>query len=132
MFLCRLDENYAREIMQLFSIGLYKLNNDGTKQLDGSGSPILSYDNTDIQNFARAWTGFTRQSARANIESIYWDNTNRIDPMNIVGKYIIFLYNVFKYCIFHYNNRHLLQMIGNRRATRSISKDEPTWWVHRR
>lgn len=43
------DENYAREIMQLFSIGLYEMNMDGTQKLDGSGSPILSYDNTDIQ-----------------------------------------------------------------------------------
>lgn len=39
--------------MQLFTIGLYKLNEDGTQQVDSSGSKILSYDNTDIQNFAR-------------------------------------------------------------------------------
>ncbi len=92
--------------MQLFSIGLYKLNNNGTKQLDGSGSPILSYDNTDIQNFARAWTGFQRQSGRANIESIWWDDTNRIDPMNIDGKCLIYLNNLFKYCLFHDTHRY--------------------------
>ena len=80
------DENFAREIMQLFSIGLYKLNIDGTKQLDDSGNPIMAYDNSDIQNFARAWTGFTRQEERSNIEMVYWDNLNRLDPMNIIGK----------------------------------------------
>jgi uncharacterized protein (DUF1501 family)/uncharacterized protein (DUF1800 family) len=79
------DENYAREIMQLFSIGLYQLNIDGTKKVDNSGSPIFSYDNTDIQNFARAWTGFTRERNRANIESGWWDDTNRIDPLRVIG-----------------------------------------------
>ena len=48
-----IDENYAREIMQLFSIGLYELNSDGTTKLDNSNTAILSYKNSDIQNFAR-------------------------------------------------------------------------------
>lgn len=52
------DENYAREIMQLFSIGIYELNMDGTQKLDNAGAPMLTYDNTDIQNFARAWYVF--------------------------------------------------------------------------
>jgi uncharacterized protein (DUF1800 family) len=74
--------------MQLFSIGLYKLNNDGTEQLDSSGSPMLSYDNTDIQNFARTWTGFIKQPLRANIEVQLSNNQNRqnrIDPLNVIG-----------------------------------------------
>ncbi len=71
--------------MQLFSIGLYQLNVDGTNKLDGSGNPILSYDNTDIQNFARAWTGFTRSRSRANIELEWWDDLNRLDPMTLRG-----------------------------------------------
>jgi uncharacterized protein (DUF1800 family) len=42
------DENYAREIMQLFSIGLYQLNMDGTPVLDAQGQPIQTYDNDEI------------------------------------------------------------------------------------
>ncbi len=51
------DENYAREIMQLFSIGLFELNQDGTRQLDGQGNPIPTYDNNDIKEFAKIFTG---------------------------------------------------------------------------
>jgi hypothetical protein len=42
------DENYAREVMQLFSVGLVKLNIDGTVTLDTSGNPIATYSNDDI------------------------------------------------------------------------------------
>ncbi len=51
------DENYAREIMQLFSIGLYELNTDGTRKTDGSGNYIPTYDQDDIQEFAKIFTG---------------------------------------------------------------------------
>lgn len=51
------DENYAREIMQLFTIGLYELNPDGTRVLDGNGDPIPTYDQDDIQEFAKVFTG---------------------------------------------------------------------------
>jgi len=53
------NENYARELMQLFTIGLFQLNQDGTLQLDGSGNPIPTYDQTTIQNFAKVYTGWT-------------------------------------------------------------------------
>jgi len=52
------DENYAREVMQLFTIGLYQLNIDGSLQLDAQGKPIESYDNLDIQGLARVFTGW--------------------------------------------------------------------------
>lgn len=52
------DENYAREIMQLFSIGLYKLNMDGSRQVDSNGDEIPTYDNTDIKGMAKVFTGF--------------------------------------------------------------------------
>jgi uncharacterized protein (DUF1800 family) len=52
------DENYAREVMQLFSIGLYELNLDGTRKLDGLGNFIQTYDNSDIGEFAKIFTGF--------------------------------------------------------------------------
>jgi uncharacterized protein (DUF1800 family) len=51
------DENFAREIMQLFSIGLWELNPDGTRTLDGAGQPIPSYTNADITEYARVFTG---------------------------------------------------------------------------
>ncbi len=53
----RPDENFAREIMQLFSIGLYELNNDGSRKVDGNGDFIPTYDNTDIQELAKVFTG---------------------------------------------------------------------------
>jgi uncharacterized protein (DUF1800 family) len=52
------DENYAREINQLFSIGLVMLNLDGTPQLDSSGQPIPTYSQTTITNFAHVFTGW--------------------------------------------------------------------------
>ncbi|HEX6852022.1 MAG TPA: DUF1800 family protein [Candidatus Polarisedimenticolaceae bacterium] len=53
------DENYAREIMQLFSIGLFQLNADGTLKLDGAGRPMPTYDNDDITEFAKIFTGLS-------------------------------------------------------------------------
>jgi uncharacterized protein (DUF1800 family) len=51
------DENYAREIMQLFSIGLYELNNDGSRKTDANGDDIPTYDNDDIKELAKVFTG---------------------------------------------------------------------------
>lgn len=51
------DENYAREVMQLFTIGLCELNIDGTCQTDSDGVPIPTYDNVDIAEFAKIFTG---------------------------------------------------------------------------
>ncbi len=53
------DENYAREVMQLFTIGLYQLNADGTPVLDGTGDRIPTYDNDDIREFSRIFTGLS-------------------------------------------------------------------------
>jgi uncharacterized protein (DUF1800 family) len=53
------DENYAREVMQLFTIGLYQLNNDGTQQLNSAGQPIPTYSNTDVMGLAAVFTGFS-------------------------------------------------------------------------
>ncbi len=51
------DENYAREVMQLFSIGLYELNNDGTRKKDADGNFIPTYTNDDIKEMAKVFTG---------------------------------------------------------------------------
>lgn len=51
------DENYAREVMQLFSIGLYELNQDGSTVLDVDGNPIPTYTNDDIIELSKVFTG---------------------------------------------------------------------------
>ncbi len=53
------DENYAREIMQLFTIGLWELNNDGTYKTDDSGERIPTYTNEDITELAKVFTGLS-------------------------------------------------------------------------
>lgn len=53
------NENYARELLQLFTIGIYKLNQDGTLQLDAERRPIPNYDQETINDFARVFTGWT-------------------------------------------------------------------------
>jgi len=53
------DENYSRELMQLFTIGTVMLNNDGTTILDNNGLPVPSYDNEDIIEFSKIFTGLT-------------------------------------------------------------------------
>lgn len=52
------NENYAREILQLFSIGLDMLNLDGTKKLDSAGKPIQTYDEATVKEFAKVFTGW--------------------------------------------------------------------------
>ena len=58
------DENYARELMQLFSIGLFELNNDGSRVLD-NGEPVPTYSNVDIREFAKIFTGLSYGGAGA-------------------------------------------------------------------
>ena len=52
------DENYARELMQLFTVGLYQLNMDGSLVLSG-GNPVPTYTQNDVSQAARVWTGYT-------------------------------------------------------------------------
>ncbi len=54
------DENYAREVMQLFTIGLWQLNDDGTRKLNAAtGKPIPTYTQADIKGMARVFTGWS-------------------------------------------------------------------------
>ncbi len=57
------DENYAREVMQLMTVGLYKLNQDGTVQTDTDGNPVATYSHDDIAGLAAVFTGFSWYSA---------------------------------------------------------------------
>ncbi|MEQ9463450.1 MAG: DUF1800 domain-containing protein [Haliea sp.] len=63
------DENYAREVMQLFSIGLFELNPDGSERLDDAGQPIPTYDNEDIGELARVFTGLSFAGANNRFPS---------------------------------------------------------------
>ena len=82
------DENYAREIMQLFTIGIWQLNDDGTQKLDSSGSLIPSYSNTDIATFARVWVGlnevYRSNVGQRHIKEGHLDvsETLRLEPRN--------------------------------------------------
>ncbi|MEO6164728.1 MAG: DUF1800 family protein [Candidatus Binatia bacterium] len=52
------NENFAREVLQLFSIGTFMMNQDGTYQTDGDGQPIPTYDQAKVEEFARVFTGW--------------------------------------------------------------------------
>ncbi|TWU57040.1 hypothetical protein Poly51_29610 [Rubripirellula tenax] len=73
------DENYAREIMQLFSIGLYKLHVDGRPVLTSQGELIPTYDNEDIKSLARLFTGFKNNNTNTNFYGMW----NHNQPMLI-------------------------------------------------
>ncbi|PHS36197.1 MAG: hypothetical protein COA91_12355, partial [Robiginitomaculum sp.] len=65
------DENYAREILQLFSIGLIELEMDGTPKTDGQGQQIDTYDNSDITGLAKVFTGLSLRDS--NFYNIFRD-----------------------------------------------------------
>jgi uncharacterized protein (DUF1800 family) len=79
------NENYARELMQLFTIGLNQLNPDGTLQLDGSGNPIPTYTEAQVQAFARAYTGWTYATSSGGSPTTFPNKTlNYFAPMAAV------------------------------------------------
>ncbi|WP_312994080.1 DUF1800 domain-containing protein [Achromobacter animicus] len=61
------DENYAREVMQLFSIGLLVLNQDGTLKMV-NGAPVETYTNADVQGLAKVFTGWDINGPETNVE----------------------------------------------------------------
>lgn len=69
------DENYAREIMQLFSIGLVLRHPDGSLVLDGSGLPVATYDQRDITELARVMTGWSHGARNAVSWVSQWNGT---------------------------------------------------------
>ena len=82
----RPDENYAREIMQLFSIGLVELNLDGSIKLDSQDQPIPTYDQDDIKELARVFTGWNHAT---NINWWDWANGGNYEvlPMKAFPQY---------------------------------------------
>lgn len=74
----RPDENFARELMQLFTLGLVQLNPDGTPRHDAQGQPMPTYDQTTIEAYAHVFTGWTY----ANAERFRWPKqTDYLSPM---------------------------------------------------
>lgn len=69
------NENYAREILQLFSTGTVLLNRDGTPKLDQAGNPIATYDQPVVDGFTKAFTGWTWAPARSG------EDRNDFQPM---------------------------------------------------
>jgi len=79
------NENFPRENMQLFTLGLDLLNQDGSLQLDGNGNPIPTYTEAIVQNFAKAYTGWTFGVAGGGTPTKYPNPTaDYNDPMTAV------------------------------------------------
>jgi len=73
-----LHENFARELLQLFSLGVHQLNADGTKKRDAVGNPLPTYTQAEIIEYAKIFTGWNY----ANINWEYWDGYgNVVDSM---------------------------------------------------
>lgn len=81
------DENYAREVMQLFSIGLFELNNDGTRKKDDQGNDVPTYDNADIAELAKVFTGFSYGDNENFDRGPGEFNTTYFLPMQIYEEY---------------------------------------------
>jgi len=77
------NQNYAREVLQLFSIGLVELNPDGTQKLDSSGAPIPTFDGATIEGFASVFTGWTYPPLPGATSK--WTN-----PTNLAGTMVAF------------------------------------------
>ena len=75
------DENYAREVMQLFTIGLYELNPDGSPRLSG-GKPVPTYTQTTVENMAAVFTGWGSQPIPPHTIDQAWQyDADWYDPM---------------------------------------------------
>lgn len=77
------DENYAREVMQLFSIGLFELNQDGTRKLDASDNTIPTYGNEEIREFAKVFTGLTFEGNAINLDEFLYGEPNFTEAMEM-------------------------------------------------
>ncbi len=73
----RPDENFAREVLQLFTIGLYKLNPDGSLLLDQNGYPQPTYNQAVVEGFAKVFTGWTLANQDTTTSwRFYWPDTD--------------------------------------------------------
>jgi uncharacterized protein (DUF1800 family) len=91
----RPDENYARELAQLFSVGLVQLNLDGSVRNDASGVPIPTFGQVETEGFARVFTGWNWACPSTNptctfnntrVEIAYSANFNQVKPMQLYAE----------------------------------------------
>jgi uncharacterized protein (DUF1800 family) len=75
------DENYAREVLQLFSIGLWKLHQDGSRQFDQYGLPVPTYDQDVIVGFAHVFTGWSYYNPDGS-KGWRWGSPDNYNPMS--------------------------------------------------
>ncbi|RZL02110.1 MAG: DUF1800 domain-containing protein [Rubrivivax sp.] len=68
------DENFAREVMQLFSIGLYQLKQDGSVKLDANQAPLEAYTASDVSGLAKVFTGWSLSCAEGLTASCFFAN----------------------------------------------------------
>ena len=79
------DQNYAREVMQLFTIGLHELNPDGTEKKDAKGNPIETYTNEDVEGLSKVFTGWNfDQTQDFAVSTDFWQNCRFLSrPMSL-------------------------------------------------
>lgn len=97
------DENYAREVMQLFTIGLVQLQPDGTLLLDDAGQPVPTYNQAMVSELAKVFTGWTFADYPATTTSVR-DFTNQFSPHpdnNVLPETIAWLNPMRYYDAFH-------------------------------
>jgi uncharacterized protein (DUF1800 family) len=75
------DQNYAREVMQLFSIGLVELNLDGTVRTDAQGQPIPTYGQPEVEAMANVLTGWASNPVTHDGEGAWLYDSDYINPM---------------------------------------------------
>jgi hypothetical protein len=80
------DQNYAREVMQLFTIGLYHLNMDGSLVLNQYGDPTETYQDADIEALARVFTGWDIDSGNTLIPMVEDNNHHDMEPKQVLGE----------------------------------------------
>jgi uncharacterized protein (DUF1800 family) len=82
------NENYTRELMQLFSIGVYKTWTNGTLKIDSLGSPVPTYDQDVIEEMSRVFTGFTYNTPGCTgfyCQPFYLSNMKSVQANHDVG-----------------------------------------------
>jgi uncharacterized protein (DUF1800 family) len=79
------DENFAREVMQLFSIGLHELNADGTPKRGANGQPIETYSREDVTEISKVFTGFSWHGPEQTGDNFFrwqhWEGERNTKPM---------------------------------------------------
>jgi uncharacterized protein (DUF1800 family) len=84
------DENYAREVMQLMTIGLFMLNPDGSQKLDSTGKPIPTFGETDVSGIAKVFTGMSYYAPTPTATTFFGGARNAnwdVTPMSLYNAY---------------------------------------------